>query len=299
MLPEAAGQARWTLDRANGIHETVFGVAFLVGPGLGGLLIAAWGASSALVGTGVAFVIAALCVVPLRGLPGAGRPPRETRPRNLWHGTLEGLRFVIHDRLLLPLALLFMLVVALYYPVEGVILPVHFTSQGAPARLGTLLMVMSGGIVLGTLLYEPLARRTSRRVVFIVSLLGATLSLVWMAFLAGFVQLLVAAALSGFFWGPMGPVINYAMQSRTPHHLRGRVVGTINSASLAAGPAGFVAVGFLVEAFGARSAFLGLSLSLLAVSVAVIPMRSWRLLDAEPVPGTAASDHPTKGRTSA
>jgi hypothetical protein len=47
MLPEAAAQAGWTLDRANGIHETVFGLAFLVGPGLGGLLIAVVGASGA------------------------------------------------------------------------------------------------------------------------------------------------------------------------------------------------------------------------------------------------------------
>ncbi len=295
MLPEAAGLAGWTLDRANGIHETVFALAFLVGPGLGGLLIATVGASRALIGTGVAFLIAALCVVPLKGLPGAGRPPRETRPSGLWRGTLEGVRFVMRDRLLLPLTALFMLIVALYYPVEGVVLPVYFTSQGAPGRLGTLLMVMSGGIVVGTLSYERLVRRLSRRTIVLAAMIGACLSLLWMAFLPGFAQLLVAAALAGLFWGPVGPVLNYAMQSRTPHHLRGRVVGTINSASLAAGPVGFVAVGFLVESAGARPAFLGLSVGLLVVVIALAPLRAWRLLDAEPVPGSAASDHPMKG----
>jgi MFS family permease len=293
MLPEAAGQARWTLDRANGIHETVYGLAYLVGPGLGGLLIATVGASGALVGTGVAFVFAAASILPLRGLPGVGRPPHETRPRGMWRGTAEGLRFVLREPLLLPLAVLVALVVALYYPVEGVILPVHFTSQGAPERLGTLLVVMSAGVVIGTLSYERLVLRTSRRIVFVVSMMGASISLVWMAFLASFAQLLIAGALSGLFWGPVGPLLNHAMQLRTPHHLRGRVVGTINSASLAAGPAGFVAVGFLVEAFGVRPAFLGLTIALFVVLSVMAPWRAWKLLDAEPVPGSAAADHPS------
>lgn len=293
MLPEAAGQARWTLDRANGIHETVFGLAYLVGPGIGGLLIATMGASRALIGTGMAFVLAATSIVPLRGLPGAGRPPHDTRPRGVWHGTTEGLRFVLREPLLLPLAVLVALVVALYYPIEGVILPVYFTSRGAPQQLGTLLMVMSAGIVVGTLSYEKLVLRVSRRIVFVVSMMGASIALVWMAFLAGFTQLLIAGALSGLFWGPVGPLLNHAMQLRTPHHLRGRVVGTIESASLAAGPAGFVAVGFLTEAVGARATFLGLTVALFVVLCAMVPVRAWKLLDAEPVPGSPAADHPS------
>jgi MFS family permease len=292
MLPEAAGQARWTLDRANGVHETVFGLAYLVGPGVGGLLITLWGASNALIGTGVAFALAAVCAVPLRSLPRSGRPSRDARPTGLWRGTAEGVRFVYRDPLLLPLSVLVALIVALYYPVEGVILPVYFTGEGAPERLGTLLMVMSGGIVVSTLVYERLVSWMSRRLLYSLCMVGATLSLVWMAFLPGFGQLLVAGALSGVFWGPVGPLLNHAMQLRTPHHLRGRVVGTTNSAALAAGPAGFLAVGFLVEAVGVRPAFIGLTAGLFAVVAVALPWRAWRLLDADPVPGSAASDHP-------
>jgi MFS family permease len=298
MLPEAAGKARWTLDRANGVHETVFGLAYLVGPGIGGLLVAVWGASSALIGTGVAFVLAAAAVVALRRLPGSGRPSHESRPAGVWSGTAEGLRFVARDPLLLPLTVFVALIVALYYPVEGVILPVYFTDAGAPDRLGALLMVMSGGIVVGTLAYERLVRWTSRRRVWSICMTGATASLVWMALLPGFGQLLAAGALSGIFWGSVGPLFNHAMQIRTPHRLRGRVVGVTNSASLAAGPAGFMAVGFLVEAVGVRPAFIGLAIGLLVVVVAALPLRAWGLLDADPVPGSAASDHPTTRATS-
>jgi MFS family permease len=291
MLPEAAGRAGWTLDRANGVHESVYGLAFLVGPGVGGLLISTVGASAALVGTGVAFVLAALAVVPLRGLHGAGRPARDSRPEGLWAGTREGLAFVLREPLLRPLALLIMLVVALYVPVEGVVLPVYFTDQGAPERLGVVLMAMSGGMVVGTMAYEWLVRRVSRRVLLLGSTIGSALSLVWMAALPTFGLLLVAGALSGLLWGPAQPLLNHAMQLRTPHHLRGRVLGTITSVSMAAGPAGYLAVGFLVEAVGVQPAFVGLSVALLAVCVALALLPGWRLLAAPPVPGSAAADH--------
>jgi MFS family permease len=293
MLPEAAARSGWTLDRANGVHETVYGVSFLIGPGLGGLLIATVGASGALLGTGVAFLLAALCVVPLRGLPGAGRPPQATRPDSVWRGTLEGLRFVAREPLLRPLALMIMLVVALYVPVEGVVLPVYFTEQGSPERLGVLLMVMSGGMVLGTLSYEWLVQRVSRRLLLLASIVGSTVALLGMAVLPPYGWLLLAGALSGLLWGPAQPLLNHAMQIRTPHHLRGRVLGTITSASMAAGPVGYLAVGFIVEAVGVQPAFLWLTVALLVVVLAMTVLRAWRLLDDAPVPGSAAADHPT------
>ena len=296
MLPEAAGEARWTLNRANGVHEAVYGLAFLAGPGLGGLLIALWGATSPFVGTGIAFLLAAVCALPLRRLPAAGRPAQETRPQGLLRGTVEGLRFVGRERLLLPLTLLVALLVALYYPVEGVVLPVHFTDLGTPERLGTVLMAMSAGMIVGALAYERLTLRLRRRTLFLASTIGASLSLVWMAFLPGVAQMIVAAVLSGLLWGPVGPLLNHAMQLRTPHRLRGRVTGVVNSASMAAGPAGFLAVGFLVDAVDARPAFLGIAAGLLLVTVAAAFLRAWKLLDADPVPGSAASDHPEVAR---
>ena len=43
MLPEAAARAGWTLDHANSIYEAVFNLAYIVGPGIGGLLITTLG----------------------------------------------------------------------------------------------------------------------------------------------------------------------------------------------------------------------------------------------------------------
>lgn len=43
MLPEAAARAGWSLDRINGAYEAILNLAFIVGPAIGGLMIATVG----------------------------------------------------------------------------------------------------------------------------------------------------------------------------------------------------------------------------------------------------------------
>jgi MFS family permease len=89
----------------------------------------------------------------------------------------------------------------------------------------------------------------------------------------------------GVFYGPVGPLVNTALQTRTPERLRGRAVGLVTSVAYAAGPAGYLVAGPLVEAFGPRGAFLALASTLLAVVLVVLPRRALRELDPpEPYP---------------
>ena len=40
--------------------------------------------------------------------------------------------------------------------------------------------------------------------------------------------------MAGFLYGPIGPLQNYAMQTRTPEDMRGRAFGVLTSAAYAA-----------------------------------------------------------------
>jgi MFS family permease len=125
MLPDAARASGLAPERANGIHEATWGVAFLVGPGVAGLLIALVGAVATFWGTAACFGAAAilLAVVPI---PGAGRPVAEAGDAGFLGATLEGLAFLWRDRVLRSVAVLAALLIGLWLPVEGVILPVYF-----------------------------------------------------------------------------------------------------------------------------------------------------------------------------
>ena len=97
MLPEAARAAGLQLERANGAHEAVWGVAFLVGPGLGGLLIALVGATNAFWATALCFAMSASLMIMVR-VPGAGRPAVHQRLSGFWPATREGLVFLCGSR---------------------------------------------------------------------------------------------------------------------------------------------------------------------------------------------------------
>jgi MFS family permease len=122
MLPEAATRAGWTLDHANSVYEAVFNLAYIVGPGLGGLLIATLGGVDTMWVTAGAFVLSIGAVAALR-LEGAGTPDRADLPRQVWAGIVEGLRFVWHTPVLRTLALVDLIATGLYMPMESVLFP--------------------------------------------------------------------------------------------------------------------------------------------------------------------------------
>ena len=275
MLPGAATQAGWSWDRANSMHEAIFGVAFLLGPGLGGLLIGVVGADNALVATAVGFGLAVLLTLFLH-VEGGGRPPEEHRPERVWHATAEGFRFVWHTGLLRNTMLLMCLVVAAYLPFESVVLPVYFNERGDPEMLGLVVTAMSAGGVVGALAYPPVVRVVGRRNLFVGCVVSACAALLGLATLPESVWLLLTlGALTGLLWGPVNPILNLAMQVLSPEHMRGRVIGVVTSAAYAAGPLGLAVAGPLIDTFGVERTSVGIAAVVLTMSMAcfVLPLR--------------------------
>lgn len=281
MLPAAAGRAGWPLHRANGVHEAVWGVAFLLGPGVGGVLIAWVGAINALWFTTVAFVASALLVGFLR-VPDAGRPEQHHTPEGFWSGTGEGLRFVWRDRLLRALLVITAVLVSVYMPVEGVLLPVEFEAQDQPGRLGLVVMAMSLGGIAGALGYGLVGRHWRRSTLYRGALVMTGVFLLVLATLPPFGVMLVAALFIGVAYGPVGPLVNIALQTRSPERMRGRVVGIITSAEYAAGPFGYLVVGAATERFGVQPTFLAIGAVIMVVALATLAVRSLGELDGLP-----------------
>lgn len=293
LLPAAAQAAGWRIERANGVHEAIFGLAFLIGPGLGGLLIATVGPEATFWVTAAGFALSVLLIAAVR-LPGAGRPERP--PNGLWRGTQEGLVFVWRDPLLRTISLITMVLVALYLPVEGVLLPAWFVAEEEPARLGAVLMAMSAGAVAGALGSSAAGRFVRRRHLMAVALVVTGVALLGLAFLPPYPAMLAFAVLVGLAYGPVNPLANYAMQTRTPERLRGRVVGVMTSFAYAAGPAGYLLAGPLVEWLGLATAFLVLAGALLVTTLAAAPLPVLAALD-EPPRYPPAPPGGTSGRT--
>lgn len=280
MLPSVAARARLPLERGNGIHEAAWGVAYMVGPGLGGLLVALVGAVGTLWVTALAFVLS-IAAIALVKAPRVGRPAEEERPASILRGSADGLSLVWKARVLRTLVLIEMVLVAVYMPIEGVVLPVFFEDQQAPGRLGLVLMALSAGAVAGALLYSVLARRIRRFPLYVSALVLASFSILAMSLLPAYPLLVAAGALAGFFSGPLGPLLNFQMQTTTPPSMRGRVVGVMMATSYAAGPAGYLVVGWLIQRYGVEPVFLGLGALFVVVAVVGSFLPALRGLDEE------------------
>jgi H+ antiporter protein len=288
MLPEATGHAGWTLDRTNGLYEATFNAAYLAGPGVGGLLIATIGGIDTMWVTAGTFVVSIVAVALVR-LDGAEPPTPEERPEGVWSGMAEGLRFVWNHKVLRTLALIDLVMMGLYLPMEGVLFPKYFTDRDEPAQLGWALMALSIGGLVGALAYPVLIRHMSRRTTLLVATLTLGVATAVISLLPPLAVILALCALVGLVYGPVAPIYNYVMQTQSPPQLRGRVVGVMTSLAYAAGPIGFMVAGPLADAFGLPTTFLALAVPMIVIGLVAVRLRSLHELDATPTPDTQGS----------
>lgn len=210
MLPAAAGRAGWPLERVNGLHEAIWGVAFILGPGVGGVLIAWVGAIDAMWVTTLGFVLSALFVSWLK-VPHAGAPVvTEDAPAGVWEGTRQGLGFVRRDPLLLGITAISALLVSVYMPIEGVLLPVHFEALDQPGRLGAIIVAMSVGGIVGAVLHSWRSARPRRSLVF-RGALGVTATFITVALV------IVAIAVGAVFVRSLNQFDDLVVPEHGPH----------------------------------------------------------------------------------
>ncbi len=283
MLPDAAARAGWTLDRTNGLYEAVFNVAYIVGPGVGGLLIATIGGINTMWVTAATFGLSIIAVSLLR-LQGAGPPAVEERPDGMWSGMTEGLRFVWNMKVLRTLALIDLAMTGLYLPMESVLFPKYFTDRNEPAHLGWVLMALSIGGLVGALAYPLLVQRMSRRTTLLIATLTLGVCTAAISLLPPLGVILLLCAAVGLVYGPIAPIYNYVMQTKSPPELRGRVVGVMTSLAYAAGPLGFMLAGPLADAFGLKTTFLALAIPMIVIGLVSLTLPSLYDLDATPTP---------------
>lgn len=288
MLPEVAAAAGLRRERVNGIHEAVWGTAYLVGPGIGGLALGFFGGPTTFWLSAGLFAASGLIILAAR-FPGTGRPAQHDRPASVWAGTKEGIAFVWRDRTLRAVALVGMVFVGLWLPIEGVVLPTYFQATDQPERLGLSIMAMALGGVVGALAYSAWGHRWRQRRTLIISCVLSALAVLGMALLPQFAIFVMFAALSGLFYGPVGPTQNLVIQNRTPFRLRGRATSLLIAAAYIAGPLGYVAVGPAIDRFGVQPTFMGAAVVLLLTGLAAVALPGLRGMDDPPL---AESDSP-------
>jgi predicted MFS family arabinose efflux permease len=227
-----------------------FAVSSVGGAALGGLLISEFGLATALLADAASFLAIAVLLGLTRGLP-AARVDREP-----WRERFgAGMRFAsTHGpvRLLLLGEAVALVLFTLVIPIE--VIYAKESLETTSAGFGILLASWGGGIVVGSLIYLLVRRRSALGLILLstaaigVAYLGlATADTLLVACLAS----IVGGAGNGVQW----IAVVTALQEATPPDYQARVVGLVESLGAAMPGVGYVLGGALVALGSPRTAY--------------------------------------------
>ncbi|MFP5213076.1 MAG: MFS transporter [Acidobacteriota bacterium] len=139
---------REAVPKAIALNSAMFNAARLIGPALGGVVIAEWGEGICMLVDGLSFVPSIFCALALRIAP---RPVGEKPP--IFSSLSEGLRYAFENR---PIRIILMLLVAgtLVGSSYMVLLPIFAKEvfHGGPKLLGMLMGASGLGALAGSLI---------------------------------------------------------------------------------------------------------------------------------------------------
>jgi len=257
------------LPNAISLNTIMFQTASVVGPSIGGVLIAASSVAWAYTVNAASFLFVIVALLMMRNVP--KRAPSEAGSRDdvSWHAALEGLRFVFRSPVIRSTMLLDFF--ATFFSSATALLPIFaqdILRVGAKGY-GWLYAAPSAGALITSALMVPLSERIQRR--------GPTL--LWAV--AGYGLATVVFGLSRSFWltffclamtgatDTVSMVIrNIVRQLETPDRLRGRMTG-VNMVFFMGGPQ----LGEL-EA-GALANWLGATFSVVSGGVGCLVATGW------------------------
>jgi DHA3 family macrolide efflux protein-like MFS transporter len=267
IIPDIAGPARISLERANSIHEAVFATGFAIGPAVGAAFIALIGPYDVFIVVAMFSALSSISALLINTVEHRGDGISETG--SLLRDTALGIKTISQTPAVL-LGMSFVLTLAMVYlPTEMVVLPAHFNEIDYATGLGILISTMAGASVFGALLFERLQMILKYSTILKVGFIGIGMSVLVMSFIPPMPVMLIAGAVLGFSWGPLMPMLNTVIQRVIPESMRGRVFG-IEMTIWSAGPLlTAVAVGLAVDGFGVQPVYLLLASIVLALSIFV------------------------------
>lgn len=276
LLTDVSRESETDQDRLNGIHEGIFGVAWIAGPAAGAWLIATVGAINSFWVAAALFLLAALAIAFLKvkhyDIHNQSASDLSKTDRSLRIGFVT----LWQDKLLRTITIAILIMAAVYLPTESVLLPTYFEGMENPKGLGIVISSLAAGSAIGAFGYGWISQRFSRKHITRFTLIGSAVSIVPMALLPPLPVLAISGFFLGLAWGPFSPLISTLIQQRVPSDQHGRVFGVQTAVFYAAPPMGMVISGLSVERFGIGATYATLALILSTTALLSLLTKSLR-----------------------
>lgn len=247
---------RELLVSANGLLALTFKGVSMVGPAIGGLMVAGWGHASAFHASALAYLILTLCTLSMR----EPARPIGVEPRSGRSGLAEYRESILFIRAT-PLVSFVVLQAIIASLAGGAIdvLTVKFADtilHVQSAGLGMILSAKSAGFVVGLAALELLRRQVPRHILLPGALILVGLNIVAFGLNSWYALALVLSLIDGMGNTAANVLSRVVLQDLVPDHLLGKVAATNYMLFSLAGPVSAGLGGLVAEQIGLRPVFV-------------------------------------------
>ncbi len=264
------------LSKANGrLYAVELTMNQFVGPPLGGLL-AGLAIALAFAGSALAFLVAAIALVLLTG---SFRPERVDRTTSVVADIRDGLRYLVHHRLLRTLALM----VGVMNLASSAVFAIFVLYAVTPGPMGldevgfgVLLTSMAIGGLVASLVVERVEQRLGRATILTVSVVITAATLAVPGLTPNVVLVGASFAVAGL-GSVMWNVVTVSLRQRiVPDALLGRVNASYRLLAWGSQPIGALLGGLIGQALGVQAVFLvaGAGTALLVLARVIVTDRA-------------------------
>lgn len=255
------------LANALALNSATFNTARLLGPAVGGIIIATLGAGWCLFINSVSYLAAIWALTAMRF---ENMPARKTASKPFGHSIREILLYVRRTPRIYSLLLL-VSVMTIFGWSFWILIPAFAAQlrEGGAVELGKLMSAGGFGALGSALLVAAINHRFSSWRLLFAGVLIFVAGVSVFALAKNFYLALAAIAVAGF-----GVILFYinansSLQRRVPNHLRGRMMGVYAFSFGGLSPVGNLLIGFVAEKIGAAPAVIGGAVICLIVAVIV------------------------------
>lgn len=288
-MPNLVGRSQ--LARGNGILETAYSAAFILGPGLAGLLVTVMGPGETLAIDAASFAISSVGLLLIRR---ELRAPLDRPPSRMVDDIREGVVYVLHHPVLRAVILLFATTSAVLAPIAAAMTFRIVRDLGqSPAAFGLTLTGLGVGTLVGAALASRLGQQSRVWRVLVAAVLAMGLPLIPAAFVPSLPAIVALSALTGVGEATLAVVYVSLRAANSPEALVGRVASTARVTALALMPIGSLVGGVLIDVVGGSTtlAILGVTTCLLALAFSQVgALRAASLAPAAPPPRRPADE---------
>ncbi|WP_068400158.1 MFS transporter [Kribbia dieselivorans] len=254
------------LPNAIALNSTSFNVGRLVGPGIAGVAIAAWGSGVAMLvnsATFIAMLVALALMRPEQLHPVAAAPGQGS--------FVAGVRYVAgRPDIILVMALVFIFgTFGMNQQITNALMATQVFGLGA-SEFGILGTVMGIGSLAGALLSARRAR--PRMLIFLVAMAGFVVATLASAFAPTYTLFAISLVFVGFTALTTLTTANAMVQMRAQPEVRGRVMALYTTIFFGGTPLGAPIFGWLAQVAGAR---WSLALTALIVGAGLVGAAIW------------------------